>query len=154
MENNIDSINWQLLNLIQKNARFTMTSLARQVGLTAPAVTERIKKMEDLGIIKGYYTKLSYLKTGYQLKAVITLKVFMGRLMPFLDKVNDFKEVINCFRITGNENIIMEVVLKDQKHLELFIDKLISYGETKTHIVLSNKVENEPIIDPQTLIIV
>jgi len=101
--------------------------------------------MEDLGIIRGYYTKLSYLKTGHQLKAIITLKVFMGRLMPFLDKVTDFKEVINCYRITGNENIIMEVVLRNQEHLEKFIDQLISYGETKTHIVLSNKVENAAI---------
>ena len=72
----------------------------------------------------------------------------MGRLKPFLDIVSGFKEVVNCYRITGNENIIMEVVLKNQQHLELFIDQLISYGETKTHIVLSNKVENAPILPP------
>ncbi|NCT19386.1 MAG: ArsR family transcriptional regulator [Flavobacteriaceae bacterium CG02_land_8_20_14_3_00_34_13] len=145
MESKIDALNWELLGLLQLNARMSMTELGRKVGLTAPAVAERIKKMEDLGIIRGYYTKLSYLKTGHQLKAIITLKVFMGRLMPFLDKVTDFKEVINCYRITGNENIIMEVVLRNQEHLEKFIDQLISYGETKTHIVLSNKVENAAI---------
>jgi Lrp/AsnC family leucine-responsive transcriptional regulator len=65
----------------------------------------------------------------------------MGRLKPFLEKVTDFKEVSNCYRITGNENIIMEVVLQDQAHLEEFIDKLITYGETKTHIVLSQVIE-------------
>ncbi|MBA3987072.1 MAG: Lrp/AsnC family transcriptional regulator [Flavobacteriales bacterium] len=145
MEYKIDALNWQLLDLLQQNARLTMTELGRKVGLTAPAVAERVKKMEDMGIIRGYYTKLSYLKTGNQLKAIITLKVFMGRLIPFLEKVADFEEVINCYRITGNENIIMEVVLRDQGHLEKFIDQLISYGETKTHIVLSNKVENAPI---------
>ncbi|PKP25337.1 MAG: ArsR family transcriptional regulator [Bacteroidetes bacterium HGW-Bacteroidetes-2] len=145
MESKIDNLNWELLGLLQLNARMSMTELGRKVGLTAPAVAERIKKMEDLGIICGYYTKLSYLKTGHQLKAIITLKVFMGRLMPFLDKVTDLKEVINCYRITGNENIIMEVVLRNQEHLEKFIDQLISYGETKTHIVLSNKVENAAI---------
>ncbi|HZH69754.1 MAG TPA: Lrp/AsnC ligand binding domain-containing protein, partial [Flavobacteriaceae bacterium] len=84
-------------------------------------------------------------KTGYQLKALITLKVFMGKLKPFLDKVTDYDEVINCYRITGNENIILEVVLRNQSHLEKFIDKLIVYGETKTHIVLSNVIENAPI---------
>jgi len=128
-----------------------MTDLGKVVGLTAPAVAERIKKMEDLGIVRGYYTQLSYIKTGYQLKAIITLKVFMGRLKPFLDVVQGFKEVINCYRITGNENIIMEVVLKNQKHLETFIDQLISYGETKTHIVLSNKIENAPILPPDLM---
>jgi Lrp/AsnC family leucine-responsive transcriptional regulator len=151
MEYKIDGVNWEILKQLQLNARISMTDLGKVVGLTAPAVVERIKKMEDLGIIRGYYTQLSYIKTGYQLKAIITLKVFMGRLKPFLDVVSDFKEVINCYRITGNENIIMEVVLKNQKHLETFIDRLISYGETKTHIVLSNKIENAPILPPQVL---
>lgn len=151
MENKIDNLNWEILKQLQMNARVSMTELSKLVGLTPPAVAERIKKLEEMGIIKGYFTQLSYLKTGYQLKAIITLKVFMGRLKPFLDKVTEFKEVINCYRITGNENIIMEVVLKDQRHLELFIDQLISYGETKTHIVLSNKIENAPILPPKLL---
>jgi|SRR5690554_1536727 len=145
MENTIDTINWAILESIQQNARISQAELGRKVGLTAPAVAERIKRMEDSGIIRGYYTKLSYLKTGYQLKALITLKVFMGKLKPFLDKVTDYDEVINCYRITGNENIILEVVLRNQSHLEKFIDKLIVYGETKTHIVLSNVIENAPI---------
>jgi Lrp/AsnC family leucine-responsive transcriptional regulator len=71
----------------------------------------------------------------------------MGRLKPFLQKVTAFNEVLNCYRITGNENIVMEVVLNDQRHLELFIDKLITYGETRTHIVLSNVIENNPIVE-------
>jgi Lrp/AsnC family leucine-responsive transcriptional regulator len=70
----------------------------------------------------------------------------MGRLKPFLEIVKNFDEVVNCYRITGNENIVMEVVLNNQKHLEKFIDQLITYGETRTHIVLSNVVENNPII--------
>ena len=148
MENKIDYLNREILKQLQLNARISMTELSKIVGLTPPAVAERVKKLEDTGVIKGYFTQLSYLKTGYQLKAIITLKVFMGRLKPFLDKVSDFKEVINCYRITGNENIIMEVVLRNQKHLETFIDQLISYGETKTHIVLSNKIENAPILPP------
>jgi Lrp/AsnC family transcriptional regulator, leucine-responsive regulatory protein len=151
LENKIDDLNWEILKQLQLNARISMTELSKIVGLTPPAVAERIKKLEDMGVIKGYYTQLSYLKTGYQLKAIITLKVFMGRLKPFLDKVPEFNEVINCYRITGSENIIMEVILKNQKHLEVFIDQLISYGETKTHIVLSNKIENALILPPQQL---
>lgn len=132
--------------LLQKNARISVSELAKKVNLTAPAVTERIKKMEDSGLIKGYHAQISYLKAGYQLKAIITLEVFMGRLIPFFEKIIDFKEVVNCFRITGNENIVMEVVLRDQKHLEELIDQLITYGKTKTQVVLSNKVESAPII--------
>jgi Lrp/AsnC family leucine-responsive transcriptional regulator len=142
----LDPISWKILSCLQDNARQSNTDLAKQVGITSPAVAERIRKMEDAGIIEGYYAKVSYFETGHQLKAIITLRAFMGRLKPFIEKVTSFNEVVNCYRITGNENIVMEVVLKNQKHLEQFIDQLITYGETRTHIVLSNVVENNPIV--------
>ena len=149
----LDEINWKILKCLQNNARQSNTDIAKQVNITSPAVAERIRKMEDLGIIQGYHAKVSHYETGHQLKAIITLRAFMGRLKPFLEIVKTFDEVINCYRITGNENIIMEVVLNNQKHLEKFIDQLIAYGETRTHIVLSNVVENNPLIKKITLIL-
>lgn len=143
----VDHINWAILKRLQENARYSFAEIGRDIGLSSPAVAERVKKMEDAGLIRGYKTQISYQKTGYQLKAIITLRAFMGRLKPFLEKVKEFSEVNNCYRITGNENIIMEVVLRDQGHLEEFIDKLITYGETKTHIVLSQVVEFAPLDD-------
>ncbi|MBL4938986.1 MAG: Lrp/AsnC family transcriptional regulator [Lutibacter sp.] len=142
----LDSIHWKILDCLQQNARLSNTAIARKVGITSPAVAERIHKMEDVGIIEGYHAKVSYSETDHQLKAIITLKAFMGRLKPFIEKVKEFNEVINCYRITGNENIVMEVVLNNQKHLEKFIDQLITYGESKTHIILTNVIENNPII--------
>lgn len=145
MNNKIDDLNWRILQLLQENSRLSLAKIGRQVGLTPPAVAERVKKMEDLGILEGFKAKVSYSLAGYQLKAIITLKAFMGKLKPFLDMVPKLDEVVNCYRITGNENIIMEVVLKDQTHLEGFIDKLIRYGETRTHIILSDVVSEAPI---------
>lgn len=145
MKAKIDALNWKILKSLQENARESFANIGRKVGLTAPAVGERVKKMEDLGVISGYKAVVSHSHTGYQLKAIITLRAFMGKLKPFLEAVNSFEEVVNCYRITGNENIIMMVVLKDQFHLERFIDKLIQYGETRTHIVLSDVVSNAPI---------
>lgn len=142
---NIDDLNWKILQCLQYNARESFANIGRMVGLTPPAVAERVKKMEDLGIIEGYRTKVSHAMTGHQLRAIITLRAFMGKLKPFLELVKTFNEVVNCYRITGNENIVMEVVLKDQFHLEKFIDKLIQYGETRTHIILSNVVSNAPM---------
>ncbi|WP_142783462.1 Lrp/AsnC family transcriptional regulator [Changchengzhania lutea] len=138
---NIDTLNWKILKCLQENARLSSAEIGRRVGVSSPAVSERIKKMEDLGIIEGYKTMVSPLEVGYQLKAIITLRAFMGKLKPFLEKVKTYNEVLNCYRITGDENIVMEVVLKNQKHLEAFIDQLIIYGETKTQIVLSDVVK-------------
>lgn len=147
----IDAVNWKILECLQENARQTNTEIGRKVGISSPAVSERIRKMEDVGIIENYYAKISYSETGHQLKAIITLRAFMGKLKPFIHKVTSFNEVINCYRITGNENIIMEVVLNNQKHLEQFIDQLITYGETSTHIILSNVIENNPIVERMNL---
>ncbi len=141
----IDDLNWKILNILQKNARESFATIGRSIGLTAPAVGERVKKMEDAGILLGYNAMVSHSLTGYQLKAIITLRAFMGKLKPFLVLVPTFDEVINCYRITGSENIVIEVVLKDQFHLEKFIDKLIQYGETRTNIVLSHVIANSPI---------
>jgi len=132
----IDTVSWKILSCLQENARPSNTDIARQVGITSPAVAARIRKFEAAGIIEGYYAKVSHFETGHQLKAIITLRAFMGRLKPFIEKVTSFNEVVNCYRITGNENIVMEVVLNNQKHLEQFIDQLITYGETRTHIVI------------------
>ena len=141
----IDELNWKILSSLQSNSRESFSSIGRKIGLTSPAVAERVKKMEDTGILEGYLAKVSHNKVGYQLKAIITLKAFMGKLKPFLEKVKTMDEVVNCYRITGNENIIMEVVLRDQFHLEKFIDMLIQYGETRTNIILSDVISDAPI---------
>ncbi len=142
---NLDELHWKILKCLQENSRQSNSEIGRQVGITSPAVSERIKKMEDAGIIQSYDTSISPYEIGYQLKAIITLRAFMGMLKPFMEKVKTYDEVLNCYRITGNENFVMEVVLKNQKHLESFIDQLIVYGETKTQIVLSKVVRNKPI---------
>ena len=141
----MDSVNSMILKCLQENARMSNSEIGRRVGMSSPAVSERIKKMEDAEIIEGYKTFVSPFKSGYQLKALITLRAFMGMLKPFLEKVKTYDEVVNCYRITGNENIVMEVVLKNQEHLESFIDQLIIYGETKTQIVLSHVVKHSEI---------
>ncbi len=141
----LDALNWKILQCLQENARQSNVKIARRVGISSPAVSERIKKMEDTGVISGYKTIVSPFEVGYQFKAIITLRAFMGKLKPFLQQVKKYDEVINCYRITGNENVVLEVILKNQHHLEYFIDQLINYGETKTQIVLSDVVKYSPI---------
>ena len=141
----LDAIHSKILDKLQSNARVSNTFIAQHVGISSPAVAERIKKMEDSGVISGYHAKVNYGTIGHGIRALITVRAFMGRLKPFLHKIKTYKEVVNCYRITGNENIVMEVVIRDQKHLENFIDELISYGETKTQIILSDVVSNQPL---------
>lgn len=141
----LDNIHAKILNALQSNARISNTQIAASVGISSAAVAERIKKMEDYSVISGYHAKVNPRMLGHGLRALITVRAFMGRLQPFLHKIKTYDEVVNCYRITGNENIVMEVFFKDQLHLELFIDELISYGETKTQIILSDVISHQPI---------
>ena len=83
----MDTLNKKILKQLQANARLSHVEIGRQVGISSPAVTERVRKMEDAGIIKGYRAEVSPFDCGYQLKAIITLRAFMGKLKPFLEKV-------------------------------------------------------------------
>ncbi|ANH61303.1 MULTISPECIES: Lrp/AsnC family transcriptional regulator [Dokdonia] len=142
----IDSLNNRILQCLQEDARQSNTAIAKKVGVSSPAVGERIRKMEDAGILQGYKAIVNPEAMGYQLKAIITIRAFMGKLKPFIENVKKWEEVVNCYRITGNENIVMEVVLRNQKHLEELIDRVITYGESKTQIVLSHVVSYNPIV--------
>ena len=141
----LDNIHAKILNTLQSNARISNTQIAASVGISSAAVAERIKKMEDYSVISGYHAKVNPRMLGHGLRALITVRAFMGRLQPFLHKIKTYDEVVNSYRITGNENIVMEVFFKDQLHLELFIDELISYGETKTQIILSDVISHKPV---------
>ena len=141
----LDEVDHQILDMLIDNTRIPFTDIAKKLLISAGTVHVRVKKMEDAGIIQSYNALVSPFEVGYQLKALITLRAFMGMLKPFLEKVKTYDEVINCYRITGNENIVMEVILKNQKHLESFIDQLIVYGETKTQIVLSHVIKHNEV---------
>lgn len=144
----MDAINFKILEALQEDARMPFTRIGQDLGMSSPAISDRVKKMEDLGVIRGYKAIVDPKALGYQLQAMITLRAFVGKLRPLLDKVPQLREVRNCYRITGTENIIMEVVLEDQGHLERFIDLLIAYGETRTHVVLSQVIAQNPLGRP------
>src|SRR5699024_5147342 len=102
----VDDLSWRILDCLQENARMSNAEIGRRIGISSTAVADRIRKMEDLGIIQGYKSIISPIETGLQLRAIITIRAFMGKLRPFLEKVKTFDEVLNCYRITGNENIV------------------------------------------------
>jgi len=141
----LDRTDTKLIRLLQQNARISYTAMGKEVGLSSAAIADRVRRLEDQGVILGYSTQVDPPKIGQSLHAIIHLRAFVGMLKPFLARVPSLKEIRNCYRVTGNENIIMEVVLEDQKHLEALIDLLISYGETRTHIVLSQVIRDAPL---------
>jgi len=133
----LDVTDLKIINQLNENSRASFAEIGRSINLSASSVRERIQKLEDFGVIKNYTLKVDNDKLGFGLEVFIMLKLFSGKLKVFMKKMESFSEVKEAYRITGPQNIHMRVVLKDQFHLQQFIDKLIHYGDPTTHLILS-----------------
>ena len=137
----LDDANWRILEALQKNARITVSELSRRVFLSAQAVAERISKLEEAGYIKGYRTIIDYNKLGLTVPVFINFKSTAVTHADMVKKVNEMPEVMEWYTITGNNCMIMKVVVSSTEELDKVLQELSSYGETTTSIILSGKPE-------------
>jgi Lrp/AsnC family transcriptional regulator, leucine-responsive regulatory protein len=136
----LDKTSWSILACLQDNARASFADIGREVGLSAPAVAERMLKLEESGIIQGYRIEVDYEKTGYALKAFVAFTAHSGKFVPFLNYIQNRDEVLECHRVTGNHCIFLKVVVANSGHLQEFLARLMEYGETTTSVILSSPI--------------
>jgi Lrp/AsnC family leucine-responsive transcriptional regulator len=146
----LDSIGWNILRELQRNARTPFTELGRRVGLSTPAVMERIRRMEDAEIITGYRAAINNQKIGYPILAFVRVSV-VGDFMPRIMRVaEDAPEVLECHRITGSDSFIMKVAVGSVDELQTVIDRMTPYVATTTSIVLSTIVADR-VFEPKEM---
>ena len=136
----LDKTSWSILACLQENARASFADIGREVGLSAPAVAERMIKLEEAGIIQGYRIEVDYEKTGYALKAFIAFTAHSENSLPFLNYIEKLDEVLECHRVTGNHCIYLKVVVENSGHLQELLARMMEYGETTTSIILSSPI--------------
>jgi Lrp/AsnC family leucine-responsive transcriptional regulator len=138
----LDKISWKLLEALQKNARESFAALGRKVGLSTPAVVERVRRLEEAGIITGYHATLDVTKLGLPIRVLVHLTIHGGDLQVqrTVAAVKELPEISRCHRITGAESFAIEADVASIRHLEILIDKLSSLGATSTSTVLSSPV--------------
>ncbi|PIF63005.1 Lrp/AsnC family transcriptional regulator [Flavobacterium sp. 11] len=134
----VDTLDLKIIESLKVNSRTSFVEIGKQIGLSPSSVRERVQKLEDTEVIKGYNVQLDNKKLGFGLEVFIMFKLFSGKLKIFCDDLNQFPEIYEVYRITGTHNIFMKVVLVDQLHLQQFIDRLLVYGEPTTHLILSD----------------
>ncbi len=137
MDSMVDKIDQQLIDVLKENARLSFAELGRKINLSPSAVRERIQKLEDSGIIKKYSIQIDSKKMGYDLEAFILIKVFPGLLQHALDKVRVIPDVVEAHRVTGNQNLHLKVLVKNQISLQKLLDQLMQFGDTNTYLILS-----------------
>lgn len=136
----LDETNRQILAELQTNARVPFSELGRKVGLSAPAVAERVRRLEDAGIIRGYRADIDPSRIGLTLTAYVRLRVETNRDDAFLSRVTQLTEVLSCDRVTGSDCYILKVAVSNVAHLEQTIGHLKAYGAPTTSLILSSPV--------------
>jgi Lrp/AsnC family leucine-responsive transcriptional regulator len=144
----LDSVNCQILAELQQNARLSYSELGRRVGLTPPAVAERIHRMEEVGIIEGYRAVVNLERIGLPLLALIRIACSERNCHDFGVLPKDIPEILECCRVTGGDSFIAKVAVTSVQHLESLIDRLMPYGETVTALVLSSPVTHRVVLPP------
>jgi Lrp/AsnC family transcriptional regulator, leucine-responsive regulatory protein len=143
MAHTLDEIDWQILSILQVEARISFKELGQRIGLTGTAIAERVRKLEDEGIIEGYTIKLNREKIGLPVMAFFKLRVNVESCKQMRELAIALPEVIAAYRVVGNEHYILQVVLPSIQHLESIMEKFLQLGSVDVSIILSTHVANK-----------
>ncbi len=135
-----DIVNIRILTELQQEPRLTMTELGRRVGLSAPAVTERVRRLEETDVIQSYHLEINPAALGLPIAAYIRIRPNSGQLPKIIDLARSIPEVVECHRVTGEDCFIMKVCLPSLEQLDRILDVFLVYGTTNTSLIQSSPV--------------
>jgi Lrp/AsnC family transcriptional regulator, leucine-responsive regulatory protein len=136
----LDGTNRRLLAELQRDARVSLAELGRRVGLSSPAVAERLQRLEASGAIRAYRAELDPRALGLALSVILRIRPAPRELPKVAELARDTPEVVECHRVTGDDCYFMKLHVRDVEHLEEVIDRFAAYGQTTTSIMQSSPV--------------
>ncbi len=139
-DGSLDPTDLRLLDELQRDGRLSLAELGRRVGLSSPAVAERLKRLEGDGVITGYRAVIDPRKLGYSLGVTIRIRPAPRQLADVAKLARDTPEVIECHRVTGDDCYVMTAYVRDVVHLEELIDQFAAYGQTTSAVMQSSPV--------------
>jgi Lrp/AsnC family leucine-responsive transcriptional regulator len=148
----LDEVNRRLLAELHEDPRITMSALGRRVGMSAPAVTERVQRLERAGVITGYRLEVDPAALGLPVTAFARVRPAPGQLARVADLARSMPEVTECHRITGEDCFLIKVHGASVADLETVLDRFLSYGQTITSIVVSTPVPPRPLPVDRSLV--
>lgn len=145
-KNELDHIDYEILKMLQENARIPLKEIAAQVYLSSPAVSARIETLMNKGYVEGFHAQINPQVMGYHIKAFINLEVTPQDKKKFYPFIKECKNVVECNCVTGDYSMLLEVLFHSTAELDQFIGELQEYGRTNTLIVFSTSVEHRGVI--------
>ncbi len=145
----LDATNLRLLAELLADPRLTMAELARRLKMSAPAVTDRVQRLEEAGVIKGYSLLIEPRALGFPVAAYVRVRPEPRQLQKLAELAAQTPEVVECHRITGDDCFLMKVYVSAVDQLEVVLDKFLPYGQTTTSIIQSSPVTLRPLPLPR-----
>ena len=142
----LDATNRLLIGELQADARLSLAELGRRVSLSSPAVAERLRRLEEAGVITGYRAMVDPQRLGYGFGVVIRIRPAPRKLAIVADLARSTPEVVECHRVTGDDCYIATAYVRDVEHLERVIDRFAAHGQTTSSIMQSSPVPRRPIV--------
>lgn len=136
----IDATNLRILAELQQDPRLTMSELGRRIGMSSPAVTERVRRLEEAGVIRGYRLDLNPAALGLPITVYIRIRPDPGQLPRVAELAQQIPEVVECHRVTGEDCFILKAHIPAIDQLDQLLDSFLLYGSTTTSIVQSSPV--------------
>jgi Lrp/AsnC family leucine-responsive transcriptional regulator len=141
----LDAVNLRLLEELQADARTSVAELGRRVGLSSPAVADRLRRLEQEQVITGYRAEVDPRRLGYQLGVLIRIRPAPRQIAAVAELARRTDEIVECHRVTGDDCYVMTAHVRDVTHLEEVIDQFTAYGQTTTSIMQSSPVPRRAV---------
>ena len=143
----LDTVGCKILEILQEEGRISYNDLATRVGLSSPAVADRIKKMEEQGIIKGFRAVVNYPEIGYGITVFVRI-VLPANKVPILEELaKNVPEIIETYHVTGTDGMILKIISGSMERLEEILRDVAIHGVTNTSLILSSPV-NGKVVQP------
>ncbi len=146
----LDDKAWRLMAALQADARAPLKTLAQAAGLSVPATVERLRRLQEVGVVRGFHAQIDPLAVGYGVRAMVGINAPQPGKQALLDKLAQSPEVLECHHVAGNDSYQMLVVATDLQDLERFLSDINRWGETRTAIIFSTPIERRGVVQRRT----
>jgi Lrp/AsnC family leucine-responsive transcriptional regulator len=144
----VDQVDWRILTELQADGRLSINALSRKVNLSAPSVSERVRRLQDNGVLTGYHARVDPVKAGRGVRAIVRMHCYGPTCLLRDPSVREWPEVLQMYRVTGDDCSVLFVAVADMPAFETLLDRLASYGQPTSSLVLDDVVAWRAVEQP------
>ncbi|MFT6657986.1 Lrp/AsnC family transcriptional regulator [Maritalea sp.] len=137
----MDKIDRTIIEILHADSKTPLKALSAAVGLSSPSTSERLKRLEERGVIGGYTLRVDHSQLGYPLRAVVRINPMPGKLQMVQKLIVDTAEIVECDKVTGDDCFVCKLYLKSIEQLDLILDRISEHAQTNTSIVKASPVK-------------